>query len=270
MGKDKILPIGICDRCGGPIKPDEFYTRRGPRRYCSVDCKNTANSRSGAPERSRKAKQRVAAGIWYNPRSEMTPERISAVQSSASRKARLKEVAENRWKNPAITDEARVKLSLPRKFRGALHSAIQKRNRGIRMPEMTSEERSQLREHQRKLRERYTNDMAFVVWLRGLRDLCDLRVTQKHIGIREDLWPRDYTRAIIAYDSDESRIGIIPSKSEDEGIYFVWRNGRRILMTAQKMVEHYDIECGPWKFVGKNDDGFLIFEKDHSWVGGNE
>lgn len=137
----KTQPIGTCDHCLGPIPADEWYTRRGPRRYCCIDCRNTANSRNGEPVRHAKMMERVEAGEWVNPRSLMTPEEISAAQSEASRKGRLREVAEGRWRNPALTDAARAKLSRPRKHHGLLHTALEKLTAGKRMAELTVAER---------------------------------------------------------------------------------------------------------------------------------
>lgn len=108
----KTQPTGICDLCGGPIPVSEWYTSKGkPRLYCSFECKQTANSRAGAEERSRKTKRRVAEGTWVNPRSLMTPEQIHAAQSRASRKARLGEIGRGAWRNPALSDDARAKIS---------------------------------------------------------------------------------------------------------------------------------------------------------------
>lgn len=104
----KIAPLGVCDHCGNPIPRDEWYTSKGqPRRFCSLECKQTANSRAGNPERVRKLNQRIKSGTWRNPRSVMTPDQIHEVQSRASRKARLKEIEEGRWINPALSESAR-------------------------------------------------------------------------------------------------------------------------------------------------------------------
>lgn len=131
MRPEKRAPLGICDQCGGPIAPGDWYTSKGrPRLHCSLQCKLTANSRAGAPIRARKAKARVASGTWINPRSGMTPEQVTAVQSRASRAARLHEVAEGRWRNPALSPEARAKLSRPRKHSGPLASAMEKLRAG--------------------------------------------------------------------------------------------------------------------------------------------
>lgn len=146
MTAEKIRPIGICDQCGGSIPAADHYTSKGrPRLHCSPTCRATANSRAGAPIRSRKARERVAAGVWYNPRSEMTPEQISALQSRASRKARLREVAESRWCNPALAAAARRKLSRSRKHRGLLARAIDKANRGGMADLTPAEHRAYLR-----------------------------------------------------------------------------------------------------------------------------
>jgi hypothetical protein len=148
----KVKPVGICDFCGGPIKPDEWYHRRGPRQYCSIECRNAGNSHAGEPVRYAKLMNRVVAGRWINPRSLMTQEQISAVQSRASRTARLHEVAEGRWKNPALADEAREKLSRPRKHSGPSADAIDKLERGISLRDLTQEEREAHRAYRRELR----------------------------------------------------------------------------------------------------------------------
>lgn len=151
--RDKRAPIGICDLCGDLIPRDEWYTSKGRERlYCSTTCKATANSRAGAPIRSRKAKERVARGEWINPRARMTGEEISRVQSRASRAARLREVREGHWRNPAVDDRARRKLSRPRKHRGALHRAIEKLRLGS-MDSLTDAERRAWTKYRRGLRQ---------------------------------------------------------------------------------------------------------------------
>jgi DNA-binding transcriptional regulator YiaG len=149
---EKTATIGICDFCGGPIPAHLWYTRRGPRLHCSLDCRNAANSRAGAPIRSEKAKERVERGEWVNPRSTMTPEQISAAQSHASRTARSREVAEGRWRNPALDDQAREKLSQPRTHgdNPLLHSALEKLRRGT-MADLTPDERQAHRDYRRQL-----------------------------------------------------------------------------------------------------------------------
>ena len=110
MPTEKNAPIGICDHCLGPIHPDEHYTSKGhPRRYCCRDCRNTANSRNSTAIRAEKARERVEAGQWVNPRELLTPEQISAIQSAASRAGRLREIAEGRWRNPALSPDSRAK-----------------------------------------------------------------------------------------------------------------------------------------------------------------
>ncbi len=106
---EKRLPIGICDHCAGPIPPGQWFHRRGPRLYCSLDCRNTANSRAGNQVRSEKAIARVKAGQWVNPMANLTSEQMSAIESDVARKGRLREVAEGRWRNPGLTPEAREK-----------------------------------------------------------------------------------------------------------------------------------------------------------------
>lgn len=75
----KIKSVGVCDLCGGPIPRGEWYTSKGaPRLHCSIECRQTANSRAGNPKRIEKLRQAIARGEWKNPRALMTPEEISA------------------------------------------------------------------------------------------------------------------------------------------------------------------------------------------------
>ena len=117
----KQRPLGICDHCGGPIPPDEWYTSKGKSRlYCSRDCRNTANSRAGSPARSEKIRRRIKAGTW---------------------------------RNPALSDTARAKLSRPRKHSGPLAQAIEKLGRGLAMADLTPEEQAAYRQYQAELRQ---------------------------------------------------------------------------------------------------------------------
>ncbi|HEY4690860.1 MAG TPA: hypothetical protein VIK33_16230 [Anaerolineae bacterium] len=110
------------------IARDEWYTRRGPRLHCSIDCKNTANSRAGAHIRAEKARARVRRGEWQNPHllNPPSPEE----QSRRARLGRTREVRAGTWRNPALSSAARKKLSRPRKHGGALARAIEKLSRG--------------------------------------------------------------------------------------------------------------------------------------------
>lgn len=151
----KQQPVGTCDLCLEPIPEDQWYTRRGSRRYCSIDCRNTANSRAGNEVRIAKLKRSVAEGRWQNPAKLNPP--TPAEQGERSRKGRLKEVAEGRWRNPALTDEARAKLSRPRKHEGALHRAFERMKQGDKLTELTEEERAAFSAYQH---ERYTRRKA--------------------------------------------------------------------------------------------------------------
>jgi len=145
----KTQPLGICDLCLGPIR--DWYTSKGrPRLYCSVDCRNTGNSRAGATIRSEKACERVRMGQWVNPAliHPPTPENIGA----GVKQARLREVEAGAWRNPALDDEAREKLSRPRKHSGVLHSAIEKLSRRLSVSELTPEEQEAHRLYRRELR----------------------------------------------------------------------------------------------------------------------
>lgn len=146
----KQQPTGICDHCLGPIPRAEWYTSKGGARlHCSVDCKNTANSRAGNPVRVEKLRARVAAGEWENPHLAHPP--TGDEQARRARLGRLREVWAETWRNPALDDRAREKLSRPRKHTGTLASAIEKLGQGLSMAELTDEEVQAHREYRQKL-----------------------------------------------------------------------------------------------------------------------
>ncbi len=147
---EKVKPIGVCDHCGGGIPPGQWYTsKRRPRLHCSFECKQAANSQAGAPIRREKMRRRVERGEWQNPHhlNPPTPEE----QSRRARLGRKREVTAGAWRNPALDDEARAKLSRPRKHRGVLHAAIEKLGRGLKSSDLTEEEREAFNAHQRRL-----------------------------------------------------------------------------------------------------------------------
>jgi len=154
---DKQQPIGICDLCLGPIPHGDWYTSKGtPRLHCSDECKATANSRAGAPIRSRKDKARVARGEWINPASLHAPDPQNV--SAGISRARKSEVKAGTWRNPALADRARQKLSRPRKHTGALHRAIEKLRRGS-MADLTDAERKAYRAWRHTLRQTRITDV---------------------------------------------------------------------------------------------------------------
>jgi len=135
----KTAPLGICDLCGAQM-PNPYTSKGKPRRYCSRQCRNTANSRAGNAERVRKLRASIAAGEWVNPRTVNPPD--PAKLAAASRRIRLREVRNGTWRNPAMSDEARAKLSRPRKHDGPLAAAIEKLRRpGASVADLTPEER---------------------------------------------------------------------------------------------------------------------------------
>lgn len=137
---NKKHPLGVCDLCNGPISPGDWYTsKRRPRLYCSIDCRNTANSRNGNPERVRKLRLAIAAGAWQNPAEINPPD--PANLSAGARRLRLREVAAGTWRNPGLTPEARAINSLPHKHSGPLAAAIEKLKAGRRVADLTDEER---------------------------------------------------------------------------------------------------------------------------------
>jgi len=148
----KQQALGICDNCLSEIPRDEWYTSKGkPRLYCGIDCRNTGNSRAGAPIRSKKAKQRVARGEWQNPAklNPPTPEE----QARRSRLGRKREVSAGTWRNPALSDEAKEKLSRPRKHDPALHAVLEKLKQEQRLADLTPEEKELHRIYRRDLRQ---------------------------------------------------------------------------------------------------------------------
>ncbi len=151
---EKRLPIGICDHCEGKIPVQNWYTAHGqPRRYCSIDCRNTANSRAGNAVRTAKLRQAVAEGRWQNPHQLHPP--TGAEQAARARKGRLREVAEGRWRNPALAPAARLKLSRPRKHNDdpLLHRALERLKQGTRMADLSAAERERYLAYRRQLRQ---------------------------------------------------------------------------------------------------------------------
>lgn len=159
---EKSAPIGVCDLCGEDFPPNvsHYTTQRVPRRYCSRLCRNTANSRAGAEIRSKKAKERVRRGEWKNPspviREDATPREIEAWREKMSASVsdtRKQEVESGTWQNPALSDEAREKLSRPRKHgdNPVLHAAFEKLRTGASVADLLPEEQEAHRAYRREI-----------------------------------------------------------------------------------------------------------------------
>ena len=149
--REKQRPIGICDLCGASIPREQWYTRRGPRLYCpDTDCRNIANSRNGNAVRVAKMNERVRRGEWQNPRSFLSAEENARLNAHAGRLGRLREVAAGTWRNPALSDEARAKLSRPRKHHGILHRVLEKLRHGS-VADLTEREKRAHRKYQQIL-----------------------------------------------------------------------------------------------------------------------
>jgi hypothetical protein len=58
------------------------------------------------------------------------------------------------WRNPALADQAREKLSRPRRHSGVLHSAIEKLKQGAKVADLTPEEQEAHRAYRRGLQDR--------------------------------------------------------------------------------------------------------------------
>lgn len=157
---EKTAPLGICDLCGEPFPAGvSLYTNKGrPRRYCSIDCRNAANARTGAPIIRERNLERMRRGEWQNPAAEMTDEER---REYARRGARVRaqqhkaDIAAGAWRNPADAPGAREKLSRPRVHQDnpALHSAMEKLHHGT-MADLTDEERTAFYAHRRVLYQR--------------------------------------------------------------------------------------------------------------------
>ncbi len=183
---EKRLPIGICDHCECELPAQDWYTSHGkPRRYCSIDCRNTANSRAGNLVRTAKLRQAVADGRWQNPHHIHPP--TGEEQASRARKGRLREVTEGRWRNPALASAARLKLSQPRKHGDdpVLHRALEQLKQGARMVELSAAERERYLAYRRQLR------LARLTEVRAYQ-----RARYRHIMDAADSTARERLRAL--------------------------------------------------------------------------
>lgn len=159
---DKLAALGVCDHCGEPFPEGVSpYTTKGtPRLCCSRTCRNALNSRRGAEKRSRQAKARVQRGAWENPspllQDDLTEEERDAYLQAVSEgvsAARKAEVEVGTWRNPALSAEAREKLSQPRVHgdNPALHRAIEKLGHGASVADLSPEEQNAHRKWRRDL-----------------------------------------------------------------------------------------------------------------------
>lgn len=156
MMADKTAPLGVCDHCGGMILDTPYTSKHKPRRYCCVACRNTANSQAGAGVRSQKAKKRVAAGVWVNPLAFETPEsrrEHARKAGQATAEQHKAAIVAGTWRNPALSQKARRKLSRPRTIADpVLHRAYERLNAGAHMADLTPEEQDACRAHRRGAR----------------------------------------------------------------------------------------------------------------------
>lgn len=149
-----------CELCGRPVDAGGLgrYTSKGKRRrFCSRDCRNTANSRAGAPIRSEKALGRVASGEWQNPAEVMTRDQLrkaARLGGGARAKQHRAALEAGTWQSPADAPGARAKLSRPRVHSDnpTLHRAIEKL-RGGSMADLTEAEANEYRVYRQQLRD---------------------------------------------------------------------------------------------------------------------
>jgi ribosome-binding protein aMBF1 (putative translation factor) len=152
----------LCELCGEDVDQHGlgYYTSKGkPRRFCSILCRNTANSREGAPIRAAIQQQRVKAGLWQNPGDFVTDEerREFARMGGAVRAEQHQEALdEGTWENPADAPGAREKLSRPRKHgdNPDLHRALEKLKAGGSVTDLTEAEAAAHRKYKRKVERR--------------------------------------------------------------------------------------------------------------------
>lgn len=189
----KIRSVGVCDLCGGAIPRGEWYTSKGaPRLHCSLECKQTANSRAGNPKRIAKLRQAIARGEWQNPRAHMTPEEISKAQAHASKTARTREVAAGRWRNPALDAKARKKLSRPRKHYGRLHRALELLRAGVKARDLPEDLRKSHQRYRRRLAKR--NGAQRRAWYREWYRKRQAALTPKQRAAQRAEWRKANAR----------------------------------------------------------------------------
>lgn len=147
-----------CELCGGDLDAHGlgYWTAKGrPRRFCSLLCRQTGNSRAGAPIRAELARQRVRAGTWQNPADYHTAETLQAAAEAggAARAAQhLAALDAGTWQNPADAPGARDKLSRPRTTADNphLHRAIERLGQGAAVGDLEPAEAEALRAWQRE------------------------------------------------------------------------------------------------------------------------
>lgn len=94
--------------------------------------------------------EHIKKGEWKNPAKLRPP--TPAEQANRARNARLREVAQGKWSNPALAVSARHKLSRARKHLPLLHGVLEKFRQGVKILDLTNEEQKAYREYRRQLR----------------------------------------------------------------------------------------------------------------------
>jgi hypothetical protein len=128
----------------------------------------------------------VATGEWQNPHQLNPP--TSQEQAERARKGRKREVREGTWRNPALTAEAREKLSRPRQHQDnpILHSAIERLKQGEQVTSLTEDEQEAYREYRRKLYEE--NKEAKRAWYRDYYRKRQLEMTDEEREAQRAKW----------------------------------------------------------------------------------
>ena len=94
----------------------------------------------------RQQRDRVRRGVWENPAKLNPP--TGEEQAQRARLGRQREVAAGTWRNPALSAEARRKLSRPRKHHGILHRVMEKLKHGS-VADLTEAEKRAHRKYRR-------------------------------------------------------------------------------------------------------------------------
>lgn len=134
----------------------------------------------------------MARGEWQNPHHLNPPS--PEEQSRRSRLGRKREVESGVWRNPALSTEAREKLSRPRKHDGALHSAIENLGRGVSLTELSDAERQAYSSYRRRQRMARRDDVN--AYYRARYHRRHIELTNEESDAQRALWRAAYGRRV--------------------------------------------------------------------------
>jgi hypothetical protein len=121
----------------------------------------------------------------------------------------LREIAEGRWRNPALSLEAREKLSRPRKHgdNPVLHRAIERLRQGAKVADLTPEEREAHRIHRATLREARRDE--YNAWRRDYYRRC-MADPESRARLREKWQRQNQQRTRVKEKPPGSKTGGLP------------------------------------------------------------